>query len=62
MTAYESARSRLAEINRLIQELTEEKQFVLSRMIRYRTSSLSEAERLATASEPYQQTQLPESE
>lgn len=58
-TAYEAACARLIAIKRAMSDLEQEKRQVLARIEQFAGSSVSEAERLATAAEPFQQHTLP---
>lgn len=59
-TAYAAAERKLRHNKLRIQELQEECEYLRGRMNKYRGSTVLEAERVATAAEPYQITQLPE--
>lgn len=56
----EMAEMRLRAIKLLRAELDAEERLLKARIRRYRDSSMIEAERVATAAEPFQATQLPE--
>lgn len=60
-TVVSFAESRLDWIEREIRVLQEERQMLLLRIKKYKNSTMGEAERRATAAEPFQKTQLPES-
>lgn len=59
-TAHMAALDRVRAINEEMERLQEEKRFALARAKRYEGSTISEAERVATATEPFQAVQLPE--
>ena len=59
MTVVEWAEARIKKINQLIEDLQDERKMLNARVSRYWNSTMTEAERLATASEPFQTTQLP---
>lgn len=59
-TVVEAAEARIRQINRMIEDLQDERKMLQGRIRRYEGSKVLEAERAATAAEPYQRTQLPE--
>lgn len=61
-TVREAAESRLAQIAMEIEELEMERRIVKKRLWEYRDSTMLEAERKATAAEPFQATPLPTEE
>lgn len=58
-TVTQWCETRILQINNLIEDLTEERELLKRRAERYRGSKMSEAERRATAAEPFQAVPLP---
>jgi len=59
-TVTEFAEGRIRQIGHEIAELEAERQMLKHRLKRYAGSTMHEAERAATAAEPFQATQLPQ--